>query len=293
MIIYEAKDPYVLRSLPYLIGSQAFLEHDHVGLKDLDSEEEDLEDDLDLVEENREDDLDSSTDGKDAQAMDRDDMFGSEDSEEEAKETKVSLPKKKTQAITFEESGGDSESGEDDLFMSPRKSKKKQSIFDDSRSDSEDGDEIGNLVSKVADGKQRQLETQVGEETEPEPEKPAAAAPLDFAAELAKKLANKNKPKQQQEDKLETESEDESNSKPGPTVTTVDSQVPNNEVKNVSNLFGDDEDDDSDSDNGNIFSSTVNDQVKQKPKKGLFDDSDESEREETKVSYSSILISLF
>lgn len=38
--IYESKDPYVLRSLPYLIGSKEYLENDHVGLKDLESEEE-------------------------------------------------------------------------------------------------------------------------------------------------------------------------------------------------------------------------------------------------------------
>ena len=47
MFIYETKDPYVLRSLPYLIGSQAFLDNDHVGLKDLDSEDEEDEMDAD------------------------------------------------------------------------------------------------------------------------------------------------------------------------------------------------------------------------------------------------------
>jgi WASH complex subunit FAM21 len=43
LFIYETKDPYVLRSLPYLIGSQAFLDNDHVGLKDLDSEDEEID----------------------------------------------------------------------------------------------------------------------------------------------------------------------------------------------------------------------------------------------------------
>ena len=41
--IYETKDPYVLRSLPYLIGSQAFLDNDHVGLRDLDSDDEEMD----------------------------------------------------------------------------------------------------------------------------------------------------------------------------------------------------------------------------------------------------------
>lgn len=40
LIIYEPKNPYLLRSLPYLIGSKAYLDNDHVGLKDLDSEDE-------------------------------------------------------------------------------------------------------------------------------------------------------------------------------------------------------------------------------------------------------------
>jgi WASH complex subunit FAM21 len=38
--IYEVKDPYVLRNLPHLIGSAAYLEDDHVGLIDYEDEEE-------------------------------------------------------------------------------------------------------------------------------------------------------------------------------------------------------------------------------------------------------------
>ena len=45
LIIYEPKNPYLLRSLPYLIGSKAYLDNDHVGLKDLDSEDEAEEED--------------------------------------------------------------------------------------------------------------------------------------------------------------------------------------------------------------------------------------------------------
>jgi len=57
MFIYETKDPYVLRSLPYLIGSQQFLDNDHVGLKDLDSEDE-------IEEEDDEEEEDEHTDDK-------------------------------------------------------------------------------------------------------------------------------------------------------------------------------------------------------------------------------------
>jgi WASH complex subunit FAM21 len=58
IVIYEAKDPYVLRSLPYLIGSQLYMENDHVGLKDLESEDEsdeELEEDEPEDEANAED----------------------------------------------------------------------------------------------------------------------------------------------------------------------------------------------------------------------------------------------
>lgn len=39
IIVYETKDPYVLRSLPYLIGSPLYMENDHVGLNDLEESE--------------------------------------------------------------------------------------------------------------------------------------------------------------------------------------------------------------------------------------------------------------
>ena len=80
LIIYEAKDPYVLRSLPYLIGSQAFLDHDHVGLKDLDSEDEEPGEDLEAAESVD----DSSEDGEETgieRGQAKADMFASDDSE--------------------------------------------------------------------------------------------------------------------------------------------------------------------------------------------------------------------
>jgi WASH complex subunit FAM21 len=62
LFIYETKDPYVLRSLPYLIGSQAFLDNDHVGLKDLDSDDEEIDvkdedEDEDKIEKKEENEL--------------------------------------------------------------------------------------------------------------------------------------------------------------------------------------------------------------------------------------------
>lgn len=51
IIVYETKDPYVLHSLPYLIGSQLYMENDHVGLNDLEeSENEELKSESELEE---------------------------------------------------------------------------------------------------------------------------------------------------------------------------------------------------------------------------------------------------
>ena len=75
LVIYEAKDPYILRSLPFLIGSPLYLENDHVGLRDdfddekeINDEEEDEEDEEDEVEDKESEkgaSSDSSTDDDD------------------------------------------------------------------------------------------------------------------------------------------------------------------------------------------------------------------------------------
>ena len=89
LIVYESKDPYVLHSLPYLIGSKLYLENDHVGLKDLDSEEEEDEEEkaeepdkgsnfsgsLDsLSEQNK---IKSSFDDNSSESSEKSDVFGS------------------------------------------------------------------------------------------------------------------------------------------------------------------------------------------------------------------------
>ncbi|XP_054456135.1 WASH complex subunit 2 isoform X2 [Anoplopoma fimbria] len=69
--ILEPKDLYVDRPLPYLIGSQAFMEQEDVGLGDLSSDEMSVDSDRDSVIE--------SEDGKDA--VHSDDDFNQEDDE--------------------------------------------------------------------------------------------------------------------------------------------------------------------------------------------------------------------
>ncbi len=43
LVLYEMKDPYILRPLPYFIGSAQYIEDDSIGLKDTDEEEDDEE----------------------------------------------------------------------------------------------------------------------------------------------------------------------------------------------------------------------------------------------------------
>jgi hypothetical protein len=59
LILYELKDPYILRPLPYLIGSSQYIEDDTIGLRDTDEDddEEEVEDD------EKTDDEDSGSDG--------------------------------------------------------------------------------------------------------------------------------------------------------------------------------------------------------------------------------------
>ncbi|CAN9499800.1 unnamed protein product [Ophioblennius macclurei] len=70
--ILEPKDLYVDRPLPYLIGSQAFMEQDDVGLGDLSSDEMSVDSDRDSV-------IDSEDD---KEAVQSDDDFNQDDDEE-------------------------------------------------------------------------------------------------------------------------------------------------------------------------------------------------------------------
>jgi WASH complex subunit FAM21 len=101
LVIFEAKDPYQLRSLPYLIGTPSYLEDEFVGLKEVDEEE--IEDEV-QAEQNEE---------KDESEEDSDAL--SDDSDEEKPAARAE-PKK--QEVMF--NGGDDEEGneqdDNDLF---------------------------------------------------------------------------------------------------------------------------------------------------------------------------------
>uniref|UniRef100_A0A3B3H5P7 FAM21/CAPZIP domain-containing protein n=1 Tax=Oryzias latipes TaxID=8090 RepID=A0A3B3H5P7_ORYLA len=93
--ILEPKDLYVDRPLPYLIGSQAFMEQDDVGLGDLSSDEMSVYSDRDSVmEESEEEKEKSSLSFEDDEEEEEDsDIFGDsdKDDDDDAKSTDASL----------------------------------------------------------------------------------------------------------------------------------------------------------------------------------------------------------
>ena len=62
--IYEAKDPYILRNLPYLIGPAQYLENDDIGnyLKDLDADDEEEEEEVEEEKDDEDEDVDEKED---------------------------------------------------------------------------------------------------------------------------------------------------------------------------------------------------------------------------------------
>ncbi|XP_041123962.1 WASH complex subunit 2 isoform X2 [Polyodon spathula] len=112
--ILEPKDLYVDRPLPYLIGSQLFMEQDDVGLGDLSSDEVSIDSDRDSV-------VDSEEDHNGEHSEDDFD-----DHEVEAQ----SIAKKKSSMISDEEEENDDDDDDDEG----------SDIFGDSEQD-EDGDE--------------------------------------------------------------------------------------------------------------------------------------------------------
>ncbi|KAM7385589.1 hypothetical protein PAMP_001666 [Pampus punctatissimus] len=119
--ILEPKDLYVDRPLPYLIGSQAFMEQDDVGLGDLSSDEMSVDSDRDSVIE--------SEDGQDA--VHSDDDFNQEDDEGH------SIIKKKSSMLSYED---DEEEEDED-----------SDIFGDSDKDDEDDNTKDAGLSSFAD----------------------------------------------------------------------------------------------------------------------------------------------
>jgi WASH complex subunit FAM21 len=92
LVIYEAKDPYILRSLPYLIGSPLYMENDHVGLRDDFDEEEEEEVNEEIDEDEKEENInkvsDSTTDDDDDEEESEDDLFNEQQKPEQTNKNK-------------------------------------------------------------------------------------------------------------------------------------------------------------------------------------------------------------
>lgn len=118
LIVYETKDPYVLHSLPYLIGSQSYLENDHVGLKDFDSEDETEEEELeeeDEEEDTNEEDIDEPSK---EQSKRKDSMSSQSDDDSEKSDVFGSSSKKKYQN---DDKSDEETDDDDDMFKTKKK----------------------------------------------------------------------------------------------------------------------------------------------------------------------------
>lgn len=125
IVIYEAKDPYVLRSLPYLIGSQLYMENDHVGLKDLDSEdeadsEEEIEED-DEEKEKSESDESSDSEQNEDDKEDSDDFTRIQSQMSESKKTSTNVVKKQPKTDLFDSLGEEDDDDDDEDIFSSKK----------------------------------------------------------------------------------------------------------------------------------------------------------------------------
>ncbi|KAL5013278.1 hypothetical protein ScPMuIL_007548 [Solemya velum] len=97
-LLLEAKDPYLHRALPHLIGSPEFLQDDNIGLTEDYSDEEDETDHGSVSETESE-----------ASEIDESDESGGSESEEEEQEDLFGTEKKKKQSAFSEESSTEEE----------------------------------------------------------------------------------------------------------------------------------------------------------------------------------------
>uniref|UniRef100_K1QZI4 Protein FAM21 n=1 Tax=Magallana gigas TaxID=29159 RepID=K1QZI4_MAGGI len=236
--LLEAKDPYINRLLPLLIGTPKFMEDDCVGLAEEESEE-DESDHGSLSESESEKEEEEEEDRKKGQTMESSDEYS--DSEEESDSDKP-VKTVKTRPVEYSDSEGS------DLFGEEDEEKSKSEL-----SESEEEEE---------------------EEEEPSAKKPSSA-PLDFASELAKKLkgpgaapAEENDEEEPVKETKETKSKDKKKREKKESTSSSKTKSKKKEKIIEEEPFPADEEEDSPFGNkGGLFSGS----------KGLFDDSEEDE----------------
>lgn len=105
LVIFEAKDPYQLRSLPYLIGTPSYLEDEFVGLKEIEEDEVEEEAQADQNEDKEESEEDS------------DDLSDESDDEKPAAKPEA----KKQEALFNGDDDDEDEDDDNDLFNDANK----------------------------------------------------------------------------------------------------------------------------------------------------------------------------
>ncbi|KAL0964594.1 hypothetical protein UPYG_G00326180 [Umbra pygmaea] len=167
--ILEPKDLYVDRPLPYLIGSQLFMEQDDVGLGDLSSEEMSIDSDRDSV-------IDSE-DGKNANQSDED--F-------DQVEERASSIKKKSSMLSYEE---DEDEEDSDIF---------------GESDKDDVDEEEDRKNKAPSSFADELASRIKVEPSSKPEGDGTSV----SSASKKKSKAKKEPKPERPHAIEDDSEE-------------------------------------------------------------------------------------
>ncbi|XP_031691363.1 WASH complex subunit 2 isoform X4 [Oncorhynchus kisutch] len=170
--ILEPKDLYVDRPLPYLIGSQLFMEQDDVGLGDLSSEEISIDSDRDSV-------IDSE-DGKDA---DSDEDF---DQDEEG----PSSIKKKSSMLSDDDEGEESD------------------IFGESDKDDDDDDECITSLCHIQNTGPSSFADELAARIKGEPISKPEGDRTSLSSASKKKSKTKKEPKTERPQAIEDESEE-------------------------------------------------------------------------------------
>ncbi|GFO01853.1 WASH complex subunit 2 [Plakobranchus ocellatus] len=159
--ILEAKDPYITRPMPYLIGTPQFMEDDNVGLtEDVSEEEEESDQGSISVSEDEKESEDSETEYSSSDGSAEEDL---------KKHKKQRAPTKTSTSMNSDEDESDSDA---DMF-NPKKSKAKKHDDDDDDDDEEaEGDEDEDEEDSDESSKKRS----------------GGGGPSDFASELAARI---------------------------------------------------------------------------------------------------------
>jgi len=216
-VILQPKNPYHVRPLPYVIGTQAFHDDDHVGLID--------EEDLSLVTDDESDESDTESEHPD----DDDDKVSEYSESDEESPAKISVPPEKPiKAEHFLSEDSESEFSDDDLFST---STAKEKVTEKPPSID---------VNVMSSGGENTDDENDGESV---PKMPAG--PMSFTSELSAKLGlgptlaskGSSKPKVTNDDSLDEDNESHSSNTGDGVVKSKKSVMFDNSSDSEDDLF--------------------------------------------------------